>query len=68
MDDEVLTCPDCAYEIPRRKGDLASESWRGVRQRMFKHRRKSHTDVIAAEQAEMRRKKEAGEIVTGYFL
>ena len=68
MANEVLACRDCEHEVPRRKGDLASESWRGVRQRMFKHRRRMHPDVVEAEQAEMRRKKEAGEIVTGYFL
>ena len=39
---EVLTCPDCPETFARRKAALAPESWRGVRQRLWKHRRKAH--------------------------
>ena len=39
---EVLTCPDCPETFAPRRAALAPESWRGVRQRVVKHRRKRH--------------------------
>ena len=37
-----LSCPDCDHEVPRRESGMRPESWRGVRQRLVKHRRKEH--------------------------
>lgn len=42
MSDDALQCPECPVTFPRRKGYRLPESWRGVRQRLTKHRRKAH--------------------------
>ena len=39
---ETLACPECDEVFPRRRGAVAPESWRGVRQRVVKHCRKKH--------------------------
>ena len=52
--EERLMCPECDWFTPRRSGAMAPESWRGVRQRLFKHQRKAHADTVEAELARKR--------------
>ncbi len=48
-----LECPDCDHHALRREGGMRPESWRGVRQRLVKHRRKEHGYPSPEELREM---------------